>query len=747
MDIRVKKLNILSKNLENNADIEEQVIKIKGVIDCKIKGDANLYLEYALDSWASDYDVMVKIMNVLYDEFSIDSEPYFDEEDAIEIEDTNSHSEHNLEDNEYDCGSNNDENCDCLAHSHSHSSHIGCDCQNDNDSVKTKIIELSISFGVFIIALILSRVNSMQKVAPYVFIIAYSIAGYNVLFNGLAGAFKGKVFSENLLMTIASLAAIILGEVSEAVGIMLLFSLGSIFETIATDNSSKVINALKNLCPETVTVIVDGKEVVKKVKDVNVGDTILLKAGDKLPLDGQIISGSASFDTMAITGESTYKDLDVDSEVFGGFINKNGVVKVKVLKDYNGSTLNKVVQIVEDSYLKKSKKETFIEKFAKWFTPLVVILAILLAFIPPFFYDIYGEGLKIWGLRAVMLLCVSCPCSVVISVPLAYYLGVATCARNGVLVKTTSTLEKLSSANVFVFDKTGTLTKGELKVKKVISTKEYQGKVLEIVASLEQFSNHPIAKAIVSASKNISVNVQNYQEIAGKGIIADYDGKKCICGNYKFLVENDVELPTIQEIATKVYLAVDGKYAGCVLLNDEIKDESYGAIHELYEYGVQKTVILTGDSKEYAKSVRKQLEMNVSISELKPEDKVIELEKLIDENNNKSVAFIGDGINDAAVITRADVGFAMGALGSDVAIESADIVITDDNLAKVPYSLKIAKRTNQIAKQNIISSISIKMLIMVLSVFGLSTSLWLAIASDVGLLILAIFNSLRNMLK
>lgn len=757
MDIRVKKINILSKiNVEFNL-IEESVLQIKGVIDSKIKVEGNdVLIEYALDSWASDYDVMIKIMDVLEKEYSLDSEPYFEEDDAILYDDEN------VENNGEECETSNcsdehcdhhdhDEHCDCHDHHHDHDDchNGGCCCQDGENtgSIKSKIIELGVALGVFIIALILSNIAKTQKVAPYIFVIAYSIAGYEVLFNGISAIFKGKVFSENLLMTIASLCAIILGEVEEAVGIMFLFSVGSLFERYATDNSSKVINGLKELCPNTTTILIDGKEVVKKVDEVKVGDIILLKAGDRLALDGEIISGSASFDTMAITGESVYRDLKEGDGVFGGFINKNGVVQVKVLKDYKNSTLNKVVEIVKDSYKKKSKKESLIEKFAKWYTPTIVALAVILAFIPPIFYDAYGEGLRIWGVRAIMLLCISCPCALVLSVPLTYYLGVATCAKNGVLVKTTSTLEKLSTANLFVFDKTGTLTKGELKVVKVISTKEYQGKVLDIVASLEKNSNHPIAKAILNSANSLSDEVSNYQEIAGKGITATLNGKELICGNYKFLEENGVKFNKIEELATIVYLAVDKKFAGAVLLQDELRDEAYGAIHELYEYGVNKTVMLTGDNKEYAKAVRQELEMNVSVSELKPQEKVEELEKFIQNNKGKAVCFVGDGINDAPSITRADVGFAMGALGSDMSIDSADIVITDDDLSKVPYSYKIAKRTNQIAKQNLIASIAIKALVMILSITGLSSSLWLAIASDVGVLILAIFNSLRNAIK
>ncbi|MBO5926983.1 MAG: HAD-IC family P-type ATPase, partial [Clostridia bacterium] len=330
--------------------------------------------------------------------------------------------------------------------------------------------------------------------------------------------------------------------------------------------------------------------------------------------------------------------------------------------------------------------------------------------------------------------------------PLTYFCGVGTAAKKGVLIKSTKTLEKLASCDTVVFDKTGTLTKGNLKVTKIISTKEYSGKLLKLVATLEQNSNHPIALAIKEKESVEKVELKNYKEIAGKGIICDYNGKNHILGNAKFLKENGVEFKESFELGTKLYLAVDGVFAGVVILNDELRDEAYGAIKELKDYGVYKSIMLTGDSREYAKSIRKELEMSVSVSELMPEDKVIEIEKLISENKGKTVAYVGDGINDAPVITRADVGFAMGALGSDSAIESADVVLTNDDLSKIPFTVRLSKRTNTIAKQNIVVALAVKFLVMILSVTGISSSLWLAISADVGVLVLAVLNAIRNRL-
>ncbi|MBO5888571.1 MAG: cadmium-translocating P-type ATPase [Clostridia bacterium] len=754
MDIRVKSLKILSEQINNASEIESSVLNIKGVVDCKIKNENNSFkIDYALDNWASDYDVMVSIMELLQNEYSLESEPYFDDEEESEeindfdyykedstIEhDSENNCEHSInehEEREHHCSLNH--GCSC-SHSHAHS-HDG----EFDTTTKGKIIELGVSLAIFLVGLILSFITATKNVAPYIIVVAYSIAGYEILFEGLIGVFRKKFFTENLLMSIASISAILLGQTAEAYGIMFLFAVGELFEHSAIDNSQKVIDSLKKMCPNVVTILKDGIESKVDVKNVKVGDVVVLRAGDKVAIDGKIIKGSASFDSKTVTGESKYKDLDVGEFVYGGYVNVNGYVEVESIKTYNNSTLSRILDIVENSQLKKSKKESFIEKFAKWYTPTVFGLALVLAFIPPFFSVSYLDGLMVWGVRGIMLLCVSCPCALVISVPLTYFCGVGAGAKKGVLIKSTNTLEKLSSCDTVVFDKTGTLTKGELKVTKIISTKKYSGKLLEIVAVIEKNSNHPIAKAIKEKAGDIKGEVSSFKEVAGKGIIAEYNGDTHILGNYNFLKENQINFKDIEEIGTKLYLAINGEFAGAIVLNDEIRDEAYGAIRELRDYGVYKTVMLTGDSREYAKKIRQELKMSTSVSELMPEDKVKEIEKLIEANNNKCVAYVGDGINDAPVITRSDVGFAMGALGSDTAIDSADIILTDDDLSKVPYTVRLAKRTNKIAKQNIIGSLLVKGIIMVLGAFGITTSLWLAITADVGVMILAVLNAIRN---
>ena len=744
MEVRVKSLKILNAVIENKEEIESAILNIKGVVDLKINLAGNEYkLDYAIDNWASDYDVMVSIMELLENDYSLESEPYFDEDKDLEIE----------IDEVEKCHCHSEEDCDSTNNDHKEfnkqSSHMHCSCESYShgefsNTPKSKLIELGVSLLIFIAGVILSFIDSTKKVAPYIMVVAYSVAGYETLFEGLIGVFRKNFFNEKLLMTFASVSALFLGETAEAYGIMLLFSLGELFEHVALDNSSKVIDKLKESCPKTVTVLKDGNETKIDVNKVEIGDIILLKAGEIVSVDGKIIRGSASFDSKMVTGESKYKDLEVSDVVYGGYVNVNGVVEVEALKTYRNSTLSKIMEIVENSAKLKSKKESFIEKFSKWYTPIVLFLAVVLAFIPPIFSAVYLDGLKVWGLRAIMLLCVSCPCALVISVPLTYFCGVGAGAQKGVLIKSTNTLEKLSSCNTVVFDKTGTLTKGELKITKILSTKEFSGKLLNLVATIEKNSNHPIANAIKKASVEIAGETEDFTEIAGKGIIAKIKGKTHILGNYKFLKENGIEFKECEELGTKVYLSVDGKFVGCILLNDEIRDEAYGAIRELKDYGVYKTVMLTGDGKEYAKAIRKELKMSTSVSELMPEDKVKELEKIIAENGKKCVAFVGDGVNDAPSITRADVGFAMGALGSDAAIESADIVLTDDDLSKIPYTIRLAKRTNYIAKQNIAISLIVKGAIMLIGAFGISTNLWLAISADVGVMILSVLNAIRN---
>ena len=739
---------------EDVKKITSEVEKLEGVISAKIE---NNLLSYEISEWASDYDVMVAIINIC-ESLSFDSEPVYDGADDM-VNSVNAHA-HDHEDcdcnhDHEDCDCNHDhEDCDCH-HDHEHGvSFCGCGNEHFNDEketkkyVKSKIIELSASIIIFIVGAILSGIETTKQASPYVLIMAYAIAGYDVILNGITKIFKGKPFTEDTLMMLASVAAILLNETLEAAGIMILFGIGETFERAVTGDANKIINKLKAYKEEKVIVISDGGfEKTVTPEKVKVGETMLIRAGEKITVDGVIVEGSSSFDTKVITGESAYKDLSVGDEVLSGYAVVNGTVKVKAIKPYSESAVSRIEKIVVESSKKKSKPEKFLEKFAKWYTPSVVIVAILIAFIPPFFSPIYARELQIWGERAIMLVCVSCPCSLVISIPLAYFMGVSSSASNGVIVKNSATLEKLASCKTVVFDKTGTLTEGELIVTKIVSTKKYQGKVLEYATACEKYSNHPIALALMKKQGEIKGEVTDYLEVAGKGVSCNYEGKTILAGNLKFMAENGVNASLVQEIGTKLYLAVNGEYAGAVVFNDKIRRTARGAIRELYDAGVTDTVMLTGDNKEYAVAVRKQLEMNKSVSELLPEDKVRELEEIIKANEKSTVAFVGDGVNDAPVITRADVGIAMGGVGSDAVISSADVVLTTDDLSKVPFLIKLSKRTASIAKQNLVLSLVVKFAVIILGVTGLFTNLWLAIGADVGLLIITILNAIRNKIK
>lgn len=776
MNTKIKIAGTLS--VEKSKNIIKKSQQIEGVISVKI--DNSGILSYDISEWSSDYDVMVAIMNIIEEE-GFDSEPLFDGGDEM-VESVNSikhdHHEHHEHENCHCDHEHHDhhehEHCCCDHDHHEHHEHEHCNCDHDHHDhhegeggvsfcgcghhhvdeaetkkyLKSKIIELLASILVFIVGIILSVIPDTKTISDYVFVASFALAGYEVVVNGVMGIFKGKPFTEDTLMTIAAIAAMFLGETVEAVGIMVLYGVGSTFEHAVTSDANKIINTLKAYKLEKVRIIGDGGiEKTVSPEKVAVGDIMVIRAGEKLTVDGVIVEGSASFDTKVITGESAYKDLDVNNEVLSGYLLVNGTVKVKALKTYADSTISKIAKIVEESANKKSKPEKFLSKFAKWYTPSVVIVALLVAFIPPFFSPTYLLGLKTWGLRAVMLLCVSCPCSLVISIPLAYFMGVANCAKNGVIVKNSATLEKLSSCKTVVFDKTGTLTKGELSVTKIVATKKYQGKVLTLATACEMHSNHPIAHALKKKHGEIVGEVSNYKEIAGRGVSCVYEGQNLLLGNAKFLSENGIELPKIDYLGTKLYLAVDGEYAGVIILNDKIRKTARGAILELYDSGIENTVMLTGDNKDYAVSVRKELNMNKSVSELLPQDKVKEIEEIINSSNKSTVAFVGDGVNDAPVITRADVGIAMGGVGSQAVVDSADVILTTDDLSKIPYVVKLAKRTSSIAKQNLIISLLIKFAVMIISVFGISSSLWLAIGADVGLLIVTIFNSIRNKIK
>ena len=731
------------KILNANDKLSEVINSVKlydGITDVTVNNDI---LSYYIDEWASDYDIMVAVMNALEDA-GIDCEPYFDDDITNSTTEVTNVVEDSIEneDNEEEHDHDDDDEDGCCGHNHYHK-------EGFLKANKVKLIELSIAIIILIVGAIFGAIDKVKVASPYICIVAFSVAGYEVFFEAFMQIFKKNFFNEQILMTLAAIAAIALGEVVEAAGIIILYNVGELFEDGAISNSRKVIENLKSMRPDTVTIINDaGEEVKVKPETVAVGTTVICRAGEKIAIDGKVMEGTADLDTKVITGESVYKAVEVGSEVYGGFINIDGVIKIKTTEVYANSAVSKISEIVESANKNKSKAEKFTTKFAKFYTPIVMIVAILLAFIPPFFYETYAVGLSVWLHRAVMMLCVACPCAIVISVPLAYFCATGSAASNGVLIKSSAHFEKLANCKAVAFDKTGTLTTGKFSVSKIISTKKFQGKVLHYCAIAEKNSTHPIAKAILEKyGKAVEENAENHREIAGRGVAVTYNNEEILCGNAKLLQENNVEFKEVTELGAKLYLSVNGEFAGVIVLNDTVRDTAYGSIMELYDAGVQNTIMLTGDNKEYAKLIRKELNMRQSVSELLPEDKVTELERIISETENGTVAFVGDGINDAPVLARADVGIAMGGLGSDVAIESADIVLHSDDLSKIPYAVKLAKRTKSIVKQNVIVSILIKLLVIGLSVAGITTNLWLAIGADVGVMILAILNSIRNRTK
>lgn len=719
-------IKIITKKKFDEEELLKQVRGVQNVTQCSLEDDI---LVYTLNDWASSYDVMVSIMQILDEGFGLDSEPYVSmssEEDVIEEIDVENDIDEEKEENKIEEKPEKEE-------------------EEKEENIWYQIAKIVVSVICLILGLIFD--SKGYKAAPYLYIISFAVAGHEIFYEAVVGFVKKNYFSETLLMTIASIAAFALGEMPEAIGILLLFTIGELFEDKATDNSRKVIEDLKALCGKEGTVLLeDGTEEIKPINEIEVGSILVVKVGERVPLDGEIIEGKTNIDEKALTGESLYRVCEVGSEVYEGSIVVDGLIKIRVTKDHEHSTYAKIMDIIESAEDRKAKSEKFLDKFSRWYTPSMMILAVLIAFIPPIFYSTYMTGLEIWGLRAVMILCISCPCSVVVSIPLAYYCGIGTAAKQGVIVKGSEYLDTLADCKTFVFDKTGTLTEGKFSISKVIAEDGNKDKLLEIVAAAESYSNHPLARAILDNYKK-EINkelISDYTEIAGRGISLTYNKDQVLCGNEKLMTENGVKTKDNDDIGMKLYVAVNGKYAGIVILNDTVRSNAYGVINELYEYGVLDTIMLTGDNREYAKVVRQSLNMKKSYSELLPQDKVSKMEEILKDNHGGKVAYIGDGINDAPVIKRSDVGFAMGAMGSDAAIDSSDIVITNDDLSKVPFTFKLARRTKFIMMENIIASLSVKAIILILTISGLAANLWLAMAADVGMLILAIVNAIRN---
>lgn len=571
---------------------------------------------------------------------------------------------------------------------------------------------------------------------------AYLIAGYDILIKAIKNIIKGKVFDENFLMGIATLGAIGIKEYPEAVMVMVLYQIGEYLQDKAVEKSQNSITELMDIRPDYANIEKNGDLTKISPYEVKIGDTIIVKTGEKIPLDGIIIDGTATLDTSALTGESRPREVKIGDEAISGCINTNGLLKIRVTKEYGQSTVSKILDLVENASSKKTKTENFITKFAKIYTPVVVLAALFLAILPPL---IFGSNFSVWINRALTFLVISCPCALVISVPLGFFAGIGGASKCGILVKGSSYLELLSKPETIVFDKTGTLTQGCFKVVKIAqqedTTKE---ELLELTAYAESYSNHPIALSIKKAyDKNIDKNrISEISEIAGNGVRAEINGCSILVGNENLLKNHNISYQKANETGTIVYTAKNSKFLGYIVISDKLKEDAQKAIIELKKLKLQ-TVMLTGDTEESGLTVAKELNIDKAYTQLLPIDKVDKIEDIIEQKTkNKSVIFVGDGINDAPVLTRADVGIAMGGLGSDAAIEAADVVIMDDKPTKVATAIKIAKQTLTIVKENIAFALGIKVLFLILGAFGFVT-MWGAVFADVGVTLIAVLNSLR----
>ena len=608
--------------------------------------------------------------------------------------------------------------------------------------MKKRGIKIIISAILFVLALVIPFSN--EWINNGLFIISYLVVGCEILKKAVRNIFRGKVFDENFLMAVATIGAFAIGEFPEAVAVMLFYQVGELFQSYAVDKSRKSIASLMDIRPDYANIEKDGK--VEKVDpdEVKIGDIIIVKTGEKIPLDGVVVEGTSSLDTMALTGESVPRVVKTEDEVLSGCINKDGLLKIRVTKEFGESTVSKILDLVEKASSKKSKSENFITKFAKYYTPTVVIIAVLLAFIPPIILKDFNT-FSVWLYRALSFLVVSCPCALVISIPLSFFGGIGGASKMGILIKGSNYLEALANTETVVFDKTGTLTEGIFEVQDIYAEGIEKDELLRIVAHAENYSNHPIAKSVKKAyNKEIDEKIiKNPQELSGKGIWAKIDEKDILVGNEKLMLEEKIDFKKCDEVGTILYVAIDKKYVGYVLIADKIKQDSPKTIRELKAMNIKETVMLTGDKKEVGEYVAKKLNMDKVYTELLPDGKVEKVEELLKQKSEKGkLVFVGDGINDAPVLTISDIGVAMGGLGSDAAIEAADIVIMTDETSKISKAINLSKKTMRIVRENIIFAIFVKIAVLVLTAFGAST-MWEAVFADVGVSVIAIINALR----
>ena len=652
----------------------------------------------------------------------------------------------------------------CHTHEHSHDHHHehGHDHhhhEHGEGGLRGKLLLLAATVFLLIGAVVVEHNTSLATwQLLLVYLVPYLLIGHDTLGEALEGIAKGDMFNEDFLMSVATIGALCIGflpgaetQFAEAVFVMLFFQVGELFEGYAEGRSRESISHLMDIRPDVANVERDGKVESVKPEEVRVGETIVVRPGEKIPLDGIIIEGTTSLNTIALTGESCPRDVEERDEVVSGCINLTGVIRVKTTKTFGESTVSKIIRLVESADENKSRSESFITRFARVYTPIVVFAALALAFIPPFFSaEGYGTAFSTWLYRALIFLVVSCPCALVISVPLSFFGGIGAASRRGILIKGSGYMDTLANLGTVVFDKTGTLTHGEFAVEAVHPSDFDEHELLHLAAHVEHFTTHPIGAALRDAFPSEATDgckIEDVEEIAGRGIRAKVSGRTVCVGNGKMMEDIGLEAHNCHLAGTIIHVAVDGKYAGHIVINDKIKEDSAEAISSLKRLGVEKTVMLTGDREAVGKDVAERLGLDEYHAELLPADKVAHVERLLSEKTEgKSLAFVGDGINDAPVLKRADVGIAMGGLGSDAAIEAADVVLMDDKPSKISTAIGIARRTIHIARENVVFAIGVKVAVLLLATVGLG-NMWMAVFADVGVTVLAVLNAMRTLSK
>lgn len=646
--------------------------------------------------------------------------------------------------------------CSCATDIHAHE----FEEEEDEDELEPAVLKrrIIISAILLVAAMLIQHFTDFKLfIQLLLFLPAYLVAGWNVLMAAGKNLVSGHPFDEDFLMSIATIGSLLIGFIpggepmyAEAVFVMLFFQVGELFEAIAEGNSRRSISQLMDIRPDTANVQRNGKVEVVDPNAVQVGETITIRPGEKVPMDGVVLTGNSSLNTVAITGESAPRDIAPGDQIISGCVNVSGVLTVKVTKAFGESTAAKILDLVQDAGNKKSKSEHFITRFARVYTPIVVYAAIAVAIIGPLVSGDFAANFATWLLRALTFLVGSCPCALVLSVPLAFFGGIGGASKHGILVKGSNFMDLLANTDTVVFDKTGTLTRGTFVVNTVHSESSLQKKkLLHLAAHVEQYSTHPIAAALRNAYKCVGdgCEVKDTHEIAGKGIVATVSGQRVAVGNSELMEAEGAKWHVCRgDVGTIIHVAIDGKYAGHIIISDEIKEDSRQAIQDLKKEGVHRAVMLTGDRKDVAEKVATSLGLDEYHAELLPTDKVDQMDRLMDiKRDDTSLAFVGDGINDAPVLARADVGIAMGAMGSDAAIEAADVVLMDDKPSKIALAIKIARRTTKIAHENIVFSIAVKIAILILALFGLAP-MWLAVFGDVGVMILCVLNSTRTLI-